>query len=73
MLLWIDTAKRASAGYITAGDPIFWLRKAGPEGQTARPDFGKIDRQPARTGGANRIMTMDVHADQIQGFFQISG
>lgn len=71
MLLWIDTAKRASAGYITAVIPYFGYARQDRKDKPRVPISAKLIASLLERAGANRVMTMDVHADQIQGFFDI--
>lgn len=71
LLLMIDTAKRASAGYITAVIPYFGYARQDRKDKPRVPISAKVIAQMLETAGANRIMTMDFHADQIQGFFDI--
>lgn len=71
LLLMIDTAKRASAGYITAVIPYFGYARQDRKDAPRVPISAKLIADLIETAGANRIMTMDFHADQIQGFFNI--
>ncbi len=71
LLLMIDTAKRASAGYITAVIPYFGYARQDRKDKPRVPISAKVIAQMLEAAGANRIMTMDFHADQIQGFFDI--
>ena len=70
MLLMLDAAKRASARHITAVIPYFgWARQDRKD--RPRVAIGaKLVANLLQTAGATRIMTMDLHADQIQGFFE---
>ncbi|WP_299000955.1 ribose-phosphate pyrophosphokinase [uncultured Tenacibaculum sp.] len=70
MLLMCDAAKRASARHITAVMPYFgWARQDRKD--KPRVAIGaKLVAKLLETAGATRIMTMDLHADQIQGFFE---
>ncbi len=70
MLLMLDAAKRASARHITAVIPYFgWARQDRKD--KPRVAIGaKLVANLIQTAGATRIMTMDLHADQIQGFFE---
>ena len=70
MLLILDAAKRASARHITAVMPYFgWARQDRKD--KPRVAIGaKLVAKLLETAGATRIMTMDLHADQIQGFFE---
>ena len=71
LLLMIDAAKRASAGYITAVIPYFGYARQDRKDKPRVPISAKMIANLLHTAGANRIMTMDFHADQIQGFFDI--
>lgn len=71
LLLMIDTAKRASAGYITAVIPYFGYARQDRKDAPRVPISAKLIANLIEAAGANRIMTMDFHADQIQGFFDI--
>lgn len=70
MLLMCDAAKRASARHITAVMPYFgWARQDRKD--KPRVAIGaKLVAKLLESAGATRIMTMDLHADQIQGFFE---
>lgn len=71
LLLMIDSAKRASAGYITAVIPYFGYARQDRKDKARVPISAKLIANLLEAAGANRIMTMDLHADQIQGFFDI--
>lgn len=71
LLLLIDTAKRASADYITAVIPYFGYSRQDRKDKPRVPISAKMIANLIEAAGANRIMTMDLHADQIQGFFDI--
>lgn len=71
LLLMIDAAKRASAGYITAVIPYFGYARQDRKDKPRVPISAKMIANLLQAAGANRIMTMDLHADQIQGFFDI--
>ncbi len=71
LLLLIDAAKRASAGYITAVIPYFGYARQDRKDKPRVPISAKLIANLLQAAGANRIMTMDFHADQIQGFFDI--
>jgi len=71
LLLMIDTAKRASAGYITAVIPYFGYARQDRKDKPRVPISSKLIANMLTAAGADRIMTMDFHADQIQGFFDI--
>jgi ribose-phosphate pyrophosphokinase len=71
MLLMIDSAKRASAGYITAVVPYFGYARQDRKDKPRVPISAKLVANLFQASGVNRIMTMDLHAEQIQGFFDI--
>jgi len=71
LLLMIDSAKRASAGYITAVIPYFGYARQDRKDKPRVPISAKLIANILQTAGINRIVTMDLHADQIQGFFDI--
>jgi ribose-phosphate pyrophosphokinase len=70
LLLMIDAAKRASARHITAVIPYFGWARQDRKDKPRVPIGAKLVAQLLETAGATRIMTMDLHADQIQGFFE---
>lgn len=67
----IDAAKRASANYISAVIPYFGYARQDRKDKPRVPISAKLVANLLQAAGANRIMTMDLHADQIQGFFDI--
>ena len=71
LLLMIDAAKRASAHYIAAGIPYFgWARQDRKD--KPRVSIGaKLIADMLSVAGVTRLITMDLHADQIQGFFNV--
>lgn len=71
LLLMIDAARRASAGYITAVVPYFGYARQDRKDKPRVPISAKLIATLLEAAGANRVMTMDLHADQIQGFFDI--
>ena len=71
LLLLIDAARRASAGYITAVIPYFGYARQDRKDKPRVPISAKLIANLLAAAGANRIMTMDFHADQIQGFFDM--
>ena len=71
LLLLIDTAKRASAGYITAVIPYFGYARQDRKDKARVPISAKLKAKMLEAAGADRIVTMDFHAEQIQGFFDI--
>ena len=70
MLLMLDTAKRASARHITAVIPYFGWARQDRKDKPRVPIGAKMIAKILETAGATRIITMDLHADQIQGFFE---
>lgn len=70
MLLMIDAAKRASARHITAVIPYFGWARQDRKDKPRVPIAAKLIAKTLETAGATRIITMDLHADQIQGFFE---
>lgn len=71
MLLTIDAARRASAGYICCVMPYFGYARQDRKDQPRVPISAKLIANLLVEAGADRIMTLDLHADQIQGFFDI--
>jgi ribose-phosphate pyrophosphokinase len=71
LLLMIDAAKRASAGYITAVIPYFGYARQDRKDKPRVPISSKLIANLLMAAGVDRVMTMDLHADQIQGFFDI--
>ena len=71
LLLMIDAARRASAGYITAVMPYFGYARQDRKDKPRVPISSKLIANLLQAAGADRVMTMDFHADQIQGFFDI--
>lgn len=71
LLLMIDAAKRASANYISAVIPYFGYARQDRKDKPRVPISAKLIANLLQAAGANRIMTLDLHADQIQGFFDI--
>lgn len=71
VLLMIDAAKRSSANHITAVMPYFGWARQDRKDKPRVPIASKMFAQMLQTAGANRIITMDLHVDQIQGFFEI--
>tara|TARA_Y100001978_G_scaffold121717_1_gene108615 strand:- start:3 stop:935 length:933 start_codon:yes stop_codon:yes gene_type:complete len=70
-LLMIDAAKRASAREIIAILPYFGFARQDRKDKPRVPIGAKLIANLITSAGASRIMTMDLHADQIQGFFKI--
>jgi len=71
LLMMIDAARRASAGYITAVIPYFGFARQDRKDKPRVSIASKLVANLLTVAGANRIMTMDLHAPQIQGFFDI--
>ena len=72
VLVIADTLKRASAGRITAAIPYFGYARQDRRPRSARvPITAKLVANMLDTAGIDRILTVDLHADQIQGFFNI--
>ncbi len=71
LLLMIDAAKRASAYKITAVMPYFGYARQDKKGKPRVPIGAKLVANLLTAAGVDRIMTMDLHADQIQGFFEV--
>ena len=71
LLLMIDAAKRASAYKIIAVIPYFGYARQDKKGRPRVPIGAKLVANLLMAAGVDRIMTMDLHADQIQGFFEV--
>jgi ribose-phosphate pyrophosphokinase len=71
LLQMIDAAKRASARHITAVIPYFGYARQDRKDKPRVPITSKLVAKLLEAAGATRVMTMDLHADQIQGFFEI--
>ena len=71
LLIMIDALKRASANRITAVMPYFGYARQDRKDQPRVPITAKLVANLLTTAGANRVLTMDLHAGQIQGFFDI--
>ncbi len=71
LLMMIDAAKRASAGYITAVIPYYGFARQDRKDKPRVSIASKLVANLLTTAGADRVMTMDLHAPQIQGFFDI--
>jgi ribose-phosphate pyrophosphokinase len=71
LLMMMDAARRASAGYITAVIPYFGWARQDRKDKPRVSIASKLCANLIAKSGANRIMTMDLHAPQIQGFFDI--
>ncbi len=71
LLLMIDAAKRASAKYITAVIPYFGYARQDRKDMPRVSIASKLKANILEAAGADRVMTLDFHADQLQGFFDI--
>ena len=71
LLLMIDAAKRASAYKIIAVMPYFGFARQDKKGKPKSSNWAKLVANLLSAAGVDRIMTMDLHADQIQGFFEV--
>ena len=71
LLIIIDACKRASAGRITAVIPYFGYARQDRKPSSRTPITAKLVANMIQTAGADRVLTMDLHAGQIQGFFDI--
>ena len=71
LLIWIDTLRRASAGRITAVIPYFGYARQDRKDEGRVPITAKLVANIITVAGANRVLCMDLHAAQIQGFFDI--
>ena len=71
LLVMIDAMKRASAGRITAVIPYFGYARQDRKAKSRDPISAKLVANLLTEAGADRVLTMDLHANQIQGFFDI--
>jgi ribose-phosphate pyrophosphokinase len=71
LLIMIDAAKRSSAARITAVIPYFGYARQDRKSASRTPITAKLVADLLTTAGAHRVLTMDLHAGQIQGFFNI--
>ena len=71
LLVVIDALRRASAGRITAVVPYFGYARQDRKAKARDPITAKLVANMITTAGADRVLTMDLHANQIQGFFDI--
>ena len=73
LIILVDALKRASAGRITAAIPYFGYARQDRRPRSARvPITAKVVANMLQAVGVQRLLTMDLHADQIQGFFDIA-
>ena len=71
LLIMIDACRRASAGRVTAVIPYFGYARQDRKAKSRDPISAKLVANMITAAGADRILTMDLHASQIQGFFDI--
>ncbi|MGM9648790.1 MAG: ribose-phosphate pyrophosphokinase [Butyricicoccaceae bacterium] len=71
LLIMIDACKRASAGRITAVIPYFGYARQDRKTKARDPISAKLVANIITAAGADRVLTMDLHAHQLQGFFDI--
>lgn len=71
LCIMVDAARRASAGRITAVMPFFGYARQDRKDQPRVPITAKLVANLLTAAGVNRVLTMDLHAAQIQGFFDI--
>ena len=71
MLIMIDALKRASATQITLLMPYFGYSRQDRKAKSRQPITAKLVADMIQTAGANRVVSLDLHAAQIQGFFDI--
>lgn len=72
LMIMVDALKRASAGRITAAIPYYGYARQDRRPRSARVAISaKVVANMLQAAGVNRVLTMDLHADQIQGFFDI--
>ena len=71
LLVMIDACKRASAGRVTAVIPYFGYARQDHKARSRDPISAKLVANMITAAGADRVLTMDLHAAQIQGFFDI--
>ena len=71
LLIMVDACRRASAGRITAVMPYFGYARQDRKAKSRDPISAKLVANMITAAGADRVLTMDLHAAQIQGFFDI--
>src|ERR1044072_7802700 len=71
MFIMMDALRRASATRITAVLPFYGYARQDRKGQARGPSTAKLVANLLVAAGAHRVLTMDLHAQQIQGFFDI--
>ena len=71
LFIWIDTLKRASAGRVTAVMPYFGYARQDRKDEGRTPITAKLVANLLERAGADRVVSIDLHAAQMQGFFDI--
>jgi ribose-phosphate pyrophosphokinase len=71
LLFWIDAFKRASAASVTAVMPYFSYAKGDKKDEPRVSIRGRVCADAIAVAGADRVVTLDLHAPQVQGFFSI--
>src|SRR5437773_2115434 len=71
LLIMLDTCKRASSGRVTAVIPYFAYGRTDKKDQPRVPITARLLADMIQVAGAHRVLTMDLHAGQVQGFFNI--
>ena len=71
LLIMVDTLKRASAGRVTAVIPYFGYGRTDKKDQPRVPITARLVAKLVGVSGADRVLTLDLHAGQIQGFFDV--
>ncbi len=71
LFIWIDTLKRASAGRVTAVIPYFGYARQDRKDEGRTPITAKLVANLMERAGADRVVSVDLHAAQVQGFFDI--
>ena len=71
LLIMLDAFKRASPARITAVLPYYGYARQDRKDKGRVPDLGEARREPHHQAGADRVLALDLHAAQIQGFFDI--
>jgi len=71
LLFWVDALKRASAGEVTAIIPFFSYAKGDKKDEPRVSIRGRVCADALEAAGVNRVVTMDLHAAQVQGFFSV--
>src|SRR5579863_10194680 len=71
LLFWIDALKRASAASVTAVIPYFSYAKGDKKDEPRVAIRGRVCADAIEAAGADRVVTMDLHSPQVQGFFRI--